>query len=35
MGEDFNASLGRDEENMDEGRREVISFAPEPGPEEV
>lgn len=35
MAEDDSASLGRDEGNMVEGRREVINFAPEPGPEEV
>lgn len=35
IAEDFSASLGRDEGNMFEGRREVIKFAPEPGPGEV
>lgn len=35
IAEDFSASLGRDEGKMVEGRREVIHFAPEPGPGEV
>lgn len=35
MADDFNASLGRNDGKMAEGRREVIHFASEPGPGEV
>lgn len=35
MADDFSASLGRNDGKTVEGRREVIPFAPEPGPGEV